>query len=100
MSSILSSEQYRDYEDPQHNTHCQRTWVYGGEQALKHADNGLRKTINQLGGSALPQTIMDHYRMARNPKARIGDGPTTLPLESMQCSDFRWGERPIPSSYS
>jgi hypothetical protein len=82
MSSVLSGEQYRDYEDPQHNTHCQRTWVYGGEGALQQADSGLRRTLESLGGSAAPQSIVDHYRLSRNPKARLGDGPTTLPLES------------------
>ena len=85
MSSVLSGEQYRDYEDPQHNTHCQRTWVYGGEGALQQADGGLRRTLEFLGGSAAPQRLVDQYRQSRNPKARLGDGPTTVPLEGRQC---------------
>ena len=82
MSSVLSAEQYRDYDDPQHNTHCQRTWVYGGEKALSYTDNGLRKTLNAMGGTATPEALVGMYRYARNPKAKVGDGATTLPLES------------------
>mgnify|MGYP000051713394 CR=1 FL=1 len=82
MISVLTGEQYRDFEDPQHNTHCQRTWVYGGDNTLKVADSSLRNTIQGLGGVATPEDIMKSYRINRNPKARIGDGPTSLPLES------------------
>lgn len=88
MSSVLSAEQYRDYEDPQFNTHCQRTWVYGGERSLAHADYGLRKTLNAMGGTTTPEALMGMYQYARNPKARIGDGPTTLPLENGERDFF------------
>ena len=82
MTSVLTGEQYRDFEDPQHNTHCQRTWVYGGDPLVKIADNGLRQTLEAMGGTAAPEAVVGMYRQSRNPKARIGDGPTTIPLES------------------
>lgn len=88
MTSVLSGEQYRDYEDPQHNTHCQRTWVYGGDASLARTDKSLRQTLENLGGQATPASIIDNYRQARNPKARLGDGPTTLPLENGERAFF------------
>lgn len=88
MTSVLTGEQYRDYEDPQHNTHCQRSWVCGGDNALSSTDNKLRSTLQSLGGIAHPDTIMERYRQSTNPKARIGDGPTTLPLENGEREFF------------
>lgn len=82
LTSVLVGEQYRDFEDPQHNTHCQRTWVYGGDSTLTHTDANLRKTLDALGGNATPEEILAVYRLAKNPKARIGDAATSLPLES------------------
>lgn len=82
MTSVLTGEQYRDFEDPQHSTHCQRTWVYGGDSTIALSDKGLRRTLDAMGGSAAPEAVIAMYRYSRNPKARIGDGPTTLPLES------------------
>lgn len=88
MTSVLTGEQYRDYEDPQHNTHCQRTWVQGGDNTLLVTDANLRKTLQSLGGEATPQSIIGMYRHSRNPKARIGDGPTTIPLENGERGFF------------
>lgn len=88
MTSVLTGEQYRDYEDPQHNTHCQKTWIQGGDRALKYTDRDLRKTLDILGGESQPETVVSMYRLARNPKARIGDGPTTLPLENGESQFF------------
>lgn len=88
MTSVLTGEQYRDYEDPQHNTHCQRTWVYGGDSSLAGTDKSLRHTLENLGGQAAPESIISNYRQARNPKARVGDGPTTLPLENGERAYF------------
>jgi len=47
-SSILTAEQYRDYQDPQFNTHVQRSWVYGKENSLGIADGKLEKTVEEM----------------------------------------------------
>lgn len=86
MTSVLTGEQYRDFEDPQHNSHCQRSWVYGGDPTIGVADKGLSRTLEAMGGSASPEAVIAMYRQSRNPKARIGDGPTSLPLESKPSS--------------
>ena len=96
MTSVLTGEQYRDFEDPQHNTHCQRTWVYGGDPLVGIADKGLRQTLEAMGGTATPEAVVGMYRQSRNPKARIGDGPTTIPLESNFILTFRWRTRLFP----
>lgn len=88
MTSVLTGEQYRDYEDPQHNTHCQKTWIAGGDSALASTDYNLRRTLQSLGGAANPESIVGMYRRSRNPKARVGDGPTTLPLENGERGFF------------
>lgn len=82
MTSVLTGEQYRDFEDPQQNTHIQRSWVYGGERTLDVADDNLRRTLDQMGGSGTTDMIMSQYKRSGLPQFRIGDGTTSVPLES------------------
>ncbi len=100
MTSVLTGEQYRDFEDPQHNTHCQRTWVYGGDSTVALSDKGLRRTLEAMGGSASPEAVIAMFRQSKNPRSRIGDGPTTLPIESKIFFIIRWRERFLPNSVS
>ena len=82
MTSVLTGEQYRDFEDPQQNTHIQKTWVYGGDRTMNYADENLQKTLDDMGGQGTTQMIMNHYRKSRLPENKIGDGQTSIPVES------------------
>lgn len=82
MNSYLVGEPYRDYPDPQFNTHVQRTWVYGKEKSLKVAEDKITDTALKLGNRARPQTVAAGMRKRTLPTFKIGDGPNTLPLES------------------
>jgi len=82
MSTFLVGEPYRDFDDPQFNSHIQRTWVYGKEKSLKVAENNLNKTLSQFGGKAPQSKIMEAYRKTAFPRFKIGDAANTLPLES------------------
>lgn len=79
---MLIGENYRDYEDPQQNTHIQRSWVHGKERSLNVAENSLRRTMSTLGGSAPKDEIMSVYRKGIYPQFKIGDKLNSLPLES------------------
>lgn len=84
MSTLLIAENYRDYEDPQKNTHIQRSWVHGKDRTLNVAEKSLRRTASCLGGSATRDHIMSSYRKSIYPKFKIGDGLNSLPVESKQ----------------
>ena len=48
MTSCLTGEQYRDFPDPQFNTHVQRSWVPGRENSLTAADRKLENTVSSM----------------------------------------------------
>lgn len=81
-TSVLTGEQYRDFEDPQQNTHCQRTWVYGGDNTLAYVDGKLRTALIQNGGEATPELVMaTHFKNVEKQNTTKADGLTSLPLE-------------------
>lgn len=90
LSTLLTAENYRDYEDPQKNTHIQRSWVHGKDRTLDVAEKRLRRTTSTLGGSATKPLIMSNYRKSIYPKFKIGDGLNSVPLESkLQLSPYK-----------
>lgn len=82
ISSLLVGETYRDYEDPQQNTHIQRAWVHGKDRTLDVAEKNLRRTTSCLGGMATREEIMSTHAKSIYPQFKIGDGINSLPLES------------------
>ena len=93
MNTFLIAEKYRDYEDPKMNTHCQRSWVYGKEKAMKVAEDNLGRTLSRLGNKASADNIMASFRKTAFPKFKTGDGVNSLPLESKFLGLMgRWGE--------
>jgi hypothetical protein len=61
ISSLLVGESYRDYEDPQQNSHVQRAWVHGKDRTLDVAEKNLRRTTSTLGGAASRDLIMSTH---------------------------------------
>merc|ERR1711976_435755 len=90
ISSILTGEQYRDYECPQFNTHVQRSWVYGKESSLERCDKKLEDTAKKLRNSDMQttaQNVLARYQV--NHKEFNGiDKPTSLPLENGENTFF------------
>ena len=82
ISSLLVAEIYRDYEDPQQNTHIQRAWVHGKDRTLDVAEKNLRRTASCLGGMATKDEIVSTFKKSIYPQFKIGDGINSLPLES------------------
>lgn len=82
ITTPLVAESYRDYEDPQQNTHVQRAWVHGKDRTLDVAEKTLRRTASCLGGSATRDHMMSSYRKGIYPQFKIGDGLNSLPIES------------------
>lgn len=81
MTTFLVGESYRDFEDPQQNIHCQRSWVYGGDKTLDVVEDNLNQTLKGLGGKAKKRTAMNVLLRTMFRKGRKGDNPTSLPLE-------------------
>jgi len=88
-TTFLVGESYRDYEDPQQNTHCQRTWVYGKESSMKVAEDNLENTLTRLDGKGTNDQVMSSFRKTAFPKFRTGDGPNSLPMESENFFSFK-----------
>lgn len=88
ITSILTSEQYRDYPDPQHATHAQRAWVYGHENSLKVADDKLAKTFSTFDqqNKTAEGTLAKYQRDYAGLKG--ADNEASLPLECGQNSFF------------
>jgi len=66
ISSILTGEQFRDYECPQFNTHVQRSWVYGKEGSLERCDKKLEQTAKMLRASdinAKSSAVLTRYQI-------------------------------------
>lgn len=90
ISSILTGEQYRDYQCPQYNSHVQRSWVYGKEHSMQKADQKLENTIagmrnSENGNNA--QAVLAKYQ--RNHCDFNGiDKATSLPLENGENTFF------------
>jgi len=88
ITSILTSEQYRDYPDPQHATHAQRTWVYGHENSLKVADDKLAKTFTNFDqkDKTAESTLAKYQRDYQGMKG--ADNEASLPLENGSSNFF------------
>jgi len=100
MSTFLVGEPYRDFADPQYNSHVQRTWVYGKEKSLEVAENNLNNTISKMGGRGTQNAIMSNLRKSTLPRFRVGDGPNTLPIESRFTNNFLDGEHQFFPKFS
>jgi hypothetical protein len=89
MNSCLTGEQYRDFPDPQFNTHVQRSWVYGRENSLNTADRKLEQTVGSMdikhskdSGLVMGKYQRDHV------KTHGADRETTLPMEDGERAFF------------
>jgi hypothetical protein len=82
MNSCLTGEQYRDFPDPQFNTHVQRSWVYGGENSLNAADRKLEQTVASMDFKQRKDSglVTEKYHRDHN-KTYGADRETTLPME-------------------
>ena len=89
MTSVLTAEQYRDFPDPQYNTHVQRSWVYGKENAIDVADKKLEHSAKGMcqanGGNS--EGVLAKYK--RDYMGVIGaDKLTSLPIEDGERAFF------------
>lgn len=97
MNTMLIGEKYRDYEDPQLNTHSQRTWVYGKDKGMDYVEKNLNSTLSKLGGNATRTAIVGSMRKGALPRFKKGDGINSLPLESeILILFFRRRKRILP----
>lgn len=89
MTSCLTGEQYRDFPDPQFNTHVQRSWIYGREGSLKAADRKLENTIASMDFKQGKDSDLVMGKYQRDHTKFFGaDKETSLPLEDGERAFF------------
>lgn len=79
-TTFMIGESYRDYQDPQQNIHCQRSWIYGKEKALDVVESKLNRTLASIGGKGKRKTAMNTL-LSNMFKRNVGDLPNSLPIE-------------------
>lgn len=88
LGTFLIGENYRDYEDPQNSTHCQRSWVYGKETSLSKVEQKLNRTLADHGGKMKRRTAMNSLLRSMYGKGKQGDMPNSLPIEGKKFFHF------------